>query len=156
MHVLLKKIIYKPYFFSWLVSSSCSLSCMIKIWILFLEITVTPFQRSGGIYVAAIFTAKKFTGKMYFVRKLYFLSELDVHLNVLYSVRGLKITVFSKTSWTRKECVCFLMCRVSEAFLFCLFIGSTLVHPHTTPLNLCWIKKLQTKPKNKPARLMGV
>lgn len=60
---------------------------------------MTPFQRSGGIYVAAIFTAKKkFTGKMYFVRKLYFLSELDVHLNVLYSVRGLKITVFSKTS----------------------------------------------------------
>lgn len=99
-----KQFIYKPYFFSWLVSSSCSLSCMIKIWILFLEITVTPFQRSGGIYVAAIFTAKKkkFTGKTYFVRKLYFLSELDVHLNVLYSVRGLKIWVFIKTSWTRK------------------------------------------------------
>lgn len=55
---------------------------------------MTPFQRSGGIYVAAIFTAQKkntqFTGKMYFVRKLYFLSELDVHLNVLYNVRGLK------------------------------------------------------------------
>lgn len=91
-----KKFIYKPYFFSSLVSS-CSLFCMIKIRILFLEITVTPFQRSGGFYVAAIFTAKKqkkrkkITGKMYFVRKLYFLSELDVQLNVLYSVRGLKI-----------------------------------------------------------------
>lgn len=56
-------------------------------------ITVTPFQRTGGIYVAAIFTAQKekkkkttikqFTGKMYFVRKLYFLSELGVHLNVV-------------------------------------------------------------------------
>lgn len=69
---------------------------MIKIRILFLEITVTPFQRSGGFYVAAIFTAKKkkgkkITGKTYFVRKLYFLSELVVQLNVLYSVRGLKI-----------------------------------------------------------------
>lgn len=56
---------------------------------------MTPFQRSGGFYVAAIFTAKKkkkkITGKTYFVRKLYFLSELDVQLNVLYSVRGLKI-----------------------------------------------------------------
>lgn len=60
-------------------------------------ITVPPFQRSGGIYVAAIFTAQKerekkkkntvkqFTGKkkMYFVRKLYFLPELGVHLNVV-------------------------------------------------------------------------
>lgn len=59
---LKKKFIYKPYFFSSLVSS-CSLFCMIKIRILFLEITVTPFQRSGGFYVAAIFTAKKKKGK---------------------------------------------------------------------------------------------
>lgn len=36
----------------------------------------------------------QFTGKMYFVRKLYFLSELDVHLNVLYNVRGLKTSPY--------------------------------------------------------------
>lgn len=55
-------------------------------------ITVTPFQRTGGIYVAAIFTAQKEKKKNHhktihwknvLCKKALFLSELGVHLNVV-------------------------------------------------------------------------
>lgn len=150
MHVLLKQNLYTSLIFSVHLSLPAVYSVWLKYEFYFWK-NCDSFSKIRRVLCSSYFYCKKkkrkkkITGKMYFVRKLYFLSELDVQLNVLYSVRGLKIWLFIKTSWKENFVCAFWSGKFQRSsFLVCWFSPCP---------SSCRMKKVTPKNQKYPAKL---